>query len=253
MARYEKTVLTEFESIYTKWLALLGRLGQALKDLGQDPSDEERSNCLNDFSADLLAIVDNQTSDIARFSREDRLNLNKMKFAAAAYFDDYLLQRYVWGGLPEGVSAEFRKDWLGRLIEWRAFGTKSAGRKFPLAVEDSLSSDTHSQADQTLLSVYARILWLGFGPEELSVANRNNSLIDQINRILLKQEESDWEKTRDQPLGWIPPPGLAPKRMAPIKRWQRAIAYSIVGFVALSLISWLGIVFYLSSSLEAIT
>lgn len=247
----DEIVLKEFERVFTQWLQIKAELSADLRSLYAQPEKEQPDLCLMKAQKALLQALFQTLPSAAVLTRHDSENLTKMRFALAAYWDDFLLQRFNWIDLPDPERQQLRKTWLKYLVEWEAFGTRSAGRRFPEAVHALAFAERREDADTPLLMIYYRILWLGFGDQTAASRQRTQELMDKIHALLQARMQPIAATQHSQPLGWMPPAGMKPGRLAPIKQWQKLLLVGFTGVAASSLLMWIGIVLHLTSNLAA--
>lgn len=247
----DEIVLQEFERVFTQWLQIKAELSADLRSLYAQAEKEQPDLCLMKAQKALLQALFQTLPSAAVLTRYDSENLTKMRFALAAYWDDFLLQRFNWIDLPDPERQQLRKTWLKYLVEWEAFGTRSAGRRFPEAVHALAFAERREDADTPLLMIYYRILWLGFGDQTATSRQRTQELMDKIHALLQARMQPTAATQHSQPLGWMPPAGTKPGRLAPIKQWQKLLLVGFTGVAASSLLIWIGIVLHLTSNLAA--
>ena len=246
----EEIVLREFERLFSSWLQVKSELDADLRELAEDFDSEQLDACLYKAQKSLVVTLTAPISNIGSVARVELANLEKMKFAIAAYWDDYLLQRYDWAELSETGRVKSRQLWLTYLIESEVFGTRSAGRRFPAAVRDLLIDKRFMDADVPLLAVYLRILWLGFGSPDPRTQAPYKPLRQEANRVLQARYARSSESNSQQPLGWVPPVGMKAKHLAPIQRWKKILLGLFCGILVSSLLTWVAVSTQLSSFLS---
>ncbi len=249
MKLYEQSVLSEFERLFVHWLLLKDELDEVLS--GTVPEVDIRQH-LAELQRKMLSLLSPSSIELSDFGRDDRSNLRDMRYALAAYWDDFLLQRYDWGNTNEDQKQLFRKQWLCHLIEWEAFGTRLAGKIVPDAIRCLLNSPHHTQADVSMIEVYARILWLGIGAQNDSVRGRNKALLAEINAKLAANFPHRTKAGNSLQMGWMPSAGMIGKRLAPISRWKKIIALTFTGTMLTIIITWSTLVLWLISALPAV-
>lgn len=247
----DEIVLQEFERVFTQWLQIKAELTAELGTLFAQTEKEQPDLCLIKAQKALVQALFQSPPSRAVLTRHDSENLAKMRFALAAYWDDFLLQRYNWIDLPESEQQQLRKTWLKYLVEWEAFGTRSAGRRLPEAVNALAFAERQDESDTPLLMIYYRILWLGFGDKTGASHQRTKELMDKISALLNARIQTNTATLQSQPLGWMPPAGMKPGRLAPIKQWQKLLLFGFTAVAASSLLIWIGIVLHLTSNLAA--
>ena len=244
-------VLLEFERLFAQWLLIKAELDDQLRALYAQTERDQADLCLLQAQQALVKTLQYGPASDVSLSRMDLANLEKLRFALAAYWDDFLLQRHDWIGLPEAEQQQLRKTWLKYLVEWEAFGTRSAGRRFPEAVQELVFAERREEGDAPLLAVYYRILWLGFGGQDEESVSRVTQLMENLRIALHSTHTSPSAGEAKQPLGWMPPPGMKPGRMAPIGRWRNLILAAFAAVGASSLIAWSGLVLNLTDTLSS--
>jgi len=249
----EEIVLTEFERMFSRWIQVKRQLDADLRALDSESDASQLDGCLHTAQKSLLGALTAPIGNVGSISRVELANLEKMKYAVAVYWDDYLLQRYDWGGLAEAMCVKARKLWLKNLIEIEIFGTRSAGKRFPHAVRDLLLDKRFAEADIPLLAVYLRILWLGFGSPEASSQVAYKPLREEAVRLLQSKYAVSSESKNQQPLGWMPPVGMQIKHLAPIQRWKKILLGTFGGLLASSLLIWIAVVTQLSDFLSRVS
>ena len=245
-------MLLEFERIFAQWLQIKAELDARLHDLYAQAEKDQPDLCLMKAQKALVSALQQRPSTEVSLSRIDLSNLEKMRFALAAYWDDFLLQRHDWIGLPAAEQQVLRKTWLKYLVEWEAFGTRSAGRRFPEAIRSLIFAERLEESDTPVLAVYYRILWLGFGGQDEKSRTAIAELTELTRQALLARHSDQVSAGVKQPLGYMPPPGLIPGRMAPIRRWRNLILGAFAGVAVLSLLVWVGLVLNLTDTLAAL-
>jgi type VI protein secretion system component VasF len=244
-------VLLEFERLFAQWLRIKAELDEQLRELYAQTERDQPDLCLLRAQKALVkTLQDTPPSDVS-LSRMDLANLEKLRFALAAYWDDFLLQRHDWIGLPEAEQQQLRKTWLKYLVEWETFGTRSAGRRFPEAVQELVFAERREESDVPVLAMYYRILWLGFGAQDERSVSRIAQLMENLRVTLQSTHAQPSAGEAKQPLGWMPPPGMKPGRMAPIRRWRNLILAAFAAVAASSLIAWIGLVLNLTDTLSS--
>ena len=113
----DEIVLQEFERVFTQWLQIKAELSAELRALFAQPEKEQPDLCLIKAQKALVQALFQAPSSSAVLTRHDSENLTKMRFALAAYWDDFLLQRFNWIDLPEAEQQQLRKTWLKYLVE----------------------------------------------------------------------------------------------------------------------------------------
>ena len=250
MLKTEETVLLEFERIFGQWLLIREELDEDLRTLFADSETQSPDLCFIKAQKALVGALRQTPESEASLNRMDEANLQKMRFALAAYWDDFLLQRHNWIDLPEGQQQMLRKAWLNHLVEWEAFGTRSAGKRFPEAVRSLVFADRREASDTSLLAVYHRILWLGFGGRDENTRAQFKELMDSTHLAILASSKAAMYEKLQQPLGLMPPAGMKVSRLAPIKRWRKLILLAFAGLAFSSLIIWVGLVLRLTTDLS---
>ena len=248
---WQRTILTKFEDLFGRWLEIKHELDEQLYALGSEPDETQIDDQLKLFQRELLKLLATSDQGDIGLSRDERANVNELNFALAAYWDDFLLQRYQWSVLSDESKAYARKYWLKLLVESEIFGTRSAGRGFPKAIRKLVRRDRYSEADLPLLGVYARLLWLGFGPKDPKVQKDHSLLRDDAITIINAQSKSAPAYLEQDSLGWMPLPGKKVERMAPVARWKSLFLRAASVSVILSLLIWIGLVYQLKSGLLA--
>lgn len=249
----EEIVLKEFERMFSTWLQVKRELDSDLGGLHAELDSDQLDTFLWKAQKSLVETLTSPISNVGSVARVELVNLDKMKFAIAAYWDDYLLQRYDWAELPEASRAKSRQFWLKYLIESEVFGTRSAGRRFPAAVRDLLLDKHFMDADIPLLAVYLRILWLGFGSLDAHTQAPYKPLREQASRILQAKCAQSSDVKSQQPLGWLPPVGMRAKHLAPIQRWKKILLGLFGSILVSSLLTWVAVAIQLSSFLSRVS
>ena len=249
MKPYERSVLSEFERLFDQWLILKSELDEVLKDAEPELVMQKH---LVELRRKMLGLLSPGVIELSGLGRDDQSRLREMRYAVASYWDDYLLQRYDWGDANDHQKQLFRKQWLDYLIEWEAFGTRLAGKIIPESIRCLLNHPQHTLADLALIEVYARIIWLGFGAQNDSVRGRNKALLAEINTKLAANFPLRTRASNSLHMGWMPPAGMIGKRLAPISRWKRIIAFTFAGSLLLIALSWTTLVFWLIAALPAV-
>ena len=249
MKLYEQSVLSEFERLFDHWLVLKHELDEVVS--GARPGIVIEQHLL-ELQGKMLDLLSPSAVELRDFARDDRSNLRAMRYALAAYWDDYLLQRYDWANADVDQKQLFRKQWLTYLIEWEGFGTRLAGKIIPDSIRSLLSSPHHTLADLSMIEVYARILWLGFGAQNDKVQGRNKTLLIELNTKLASHYPHRAIAANSLVTGWMPPAGMISKRLAPISRWKKIITYTFGGTLLIIMLSWLIVVYWLIAALPAV-
>jgi type VI protein secretion system component VasF len=245
----DEPVLLEFERIFGQWLLIREALDEDLRALFADSEAQSPDLCFIKAQKALVDALREPSKSRGSRTQMDEANLQKMRFALAAYWDDFLLQRHNWIDLPEVRQQSLRKAWLSCLVEWEAFGTRSAGKRFPEAVRSLIFAERRETGDASLLAVYYRILWLGFGGQDEASRAQSTALMESIRLALAAiGNGSGYEKSK-QPLGLMPPAGMKVSRLAPIKHWRKLIFLAFAGLASSSLIIWVGLVLRLTTDL----
>ena len=252
MLMTEETVLLEFERVFEQWLLIREALDEDLRALFVDSEAQSPDLCFIKAQKALVEALRQRPGSYTSLTRLDEANLQKMRFALAAYWDDFLLQRHNWIDLPEVRQQSLRKAWLNHLVEWEAFGTRSAGKRFPEAVRSLVFADRREASDTSLLAVYYRILWLGFGGQDQGSRAQFKELMDSTRLALVANSKAAGYEKSKQPLGLMPPAGMKVSRLAPIKRWRKLILLAFAGLALSSLIIWVGLVLRLTTDLSGI-
>ena len=107
----DEIVLKEFERVFTQWLQIKAELSADLRSLYAQPEKEQPDLCLMKAQKALLQALFQTLPSAAVLTRHDSENLTKMRFALAAYWDDFLLQRFNWIDLPDPERQQLRKTW----------------------------------------------------------------------------------------------------------------------------------------------
>jgi type VI protein secretion system component VasF len=239
MSAVQDTVLTQFDQLFGVWRRALSKLDTQLSDIASDDEGDQLRELLLQMQSDLLGALDELKKLDARLDSEARKQRENMRYAAVAYFDDYLLQRYPWAALADDHKAEAKKVWLGLLLESSVFGTRYAGRGLPKRVHELIYLGHYTASELSLLRVYVRILWLGFGPQEARTIQAHAELKDRAITVLVNHAPSQPRAQNAMGLGWMPPPGQKIARLAPVAKLKRTLQNVALAAVAFSFLAWI--------------
>ena len=241
MSTVQDTVLTQFDLLFGVWRKVLSKLDAQLTEIKSDDENGQLKELLTQIQSDLLRAISELKKLDPALSSEARKQLENMRYATVAYFDDYLLQRYPWPELADNHKAEAKKIWLGLLLESSVFGTRYAGRGFPKRVHELTNLGHYTESELSLLRVYVRILWLGFGTEEPRTIQAHAELKDHAIAVLDNHALSKPQSQNAMRLGWMPPPGHKIERLAPVGKLKEALTKVALAVVALSFLAWVAL------------
>ncbi len=238
MAAVQDTVLTQFDLLFGVWRRALSKLDAQLTNVASEDDGDQLRELLLQMQGDLLGALGESQKLDARFGSEARGQLEHMRYAAVAYFDDYLLQRYQWPALPDNHKAQAKKIWLGLLLESSVFGTRYAGRGLPKRVQELIYLGHYTESELSLLRVYVRIFWLGFGAQEAKTIQAHADLKDRAIAVLGNHASLQPQAQNAMGVGWMPPPGQKIERLAPVAKLKGALQKIGLAAVAFSLLAW---------------
>lgn len=244
MSALKTNLLFEFEDLLSSWVDAIDELSSQVSAADED----SMALVLQQFQSMVIksTVGDRDMSDFLATLEPKRL---RMHYAFFAYCDDFLLQRYGWAGAVPEKLAQYRRAWLKLLFEQKVFGSRSAGVKLQSDISSLAASPLLEQVDIQITHVYLRILWLGFGSNSKQNGVTQRALRE---RLVTAIQGSKQEKSliTTQPFGWMPPPGLIVKRLAPIGRWRKFLLFLGIGYVAATCLSMLAITLWVASILN---
>ena len=97
------TVLSEFERLFTRWLHIKADLEADVRVMGEQPDAQMLSERLLEVQKELTQLLDKPRAELINLSPIEQANLQRMGYALAAYWDDFLLQRFDWGNFDRIV------------------------------------------------------------------------------------------------------------------------------------------------------
>lgn len=244
MSARKANLLFEFENLLSSWVDAIDELSLLVGTADEDSIDL----VLQQFQSRVIKSTVGERDMVSFLATLEPKRL-RMHYAFFAYCDDFLLQRYGWAGsIPEKL-AQYRRAWLKLLFEQKVFGSRSAGVKLQRDIGGLAASPLLEQADIQIAHVYLRILWLGFGPAPKQNGVAQSALREKL-VMAMQGSEQGKSLVATQPFGWMPPPGLIGKRLAPIGRWRMFVLYLGIGYVAVTCLSLLVITLWVSSILN---
>lgn len=239
MSAGQDTVLTQFDQLFGVWRRALSKLDTQLSDIAPNDEGDQLRELLLQMQSDLLGELGELKKLDARLDSQARKQRENMRYAAVAYFDDYLLQRYPWAALADDYKAKAKKIWLSLLLETSVFGTRYAGRGLPKRVHELIYLGHYTASELSLLRVYVRILWLGFGAQEIKTIQAHADLKDRASAVLGNHMSMQPQAKNAMGLGWMPPPGQKIARLAPVAKLKRTLQNVALAAVAFSFLAWI--------------
>lgn len=240
-------LVSEFERLLSQWVVALDELSVELVD----SENEKIESALSRLQAKVLRLLRGDSRTTEYLEPQDA-DLFRMHYAFIAYCDDYLLQRYSWSEAQPEKQREYRRLWLKFLCEQKLFGTRAAGAKLPKVMRALVTKGAHKDKDLEMAVVYLRVIWLGFGSGSGEHQAAQSKLRVALSEIIERFRSDSEAPTNIQPLGWMPPPGLVAKRLAPIGRWKKILLYLGLGYILTTCLIWLLLSSWVANILSAL-
>lgn len=184
------------------------------------------------LSARLALLLEAQSRNARDFGSDEQYRQHQIAlYATTALIDEIFLMELDWPG---------REAWLDVLLEYRFFRTRVAGQRFFELVEQRLLRETGGASQADLAAIFLLALKLGFkgahrgklGEEKLRVlrarllkrAGQSAAVTD--NGHLFPQAYQFQVTGKDA-------------RLAPLRPWLRAGAFTLAAYLLFSSVIWL--------------
>lgn len=231
----EYELLAGFSRVWEEVAALReaareGRLAAYLGAAAEAGGDELAGRA----HARLALLLEDQARRGGELAGQERRSRQRdALYVCAALIDEVMLMDLEWSG---------REAWLDRLLEYRFFRTRLAGRRFFERLEAFLAREGADVRHADLASLYLLALGLGFRGIHRGAAGEERLALARA-LLLERADATDLEpEARLFPQAWRFRASGKESRLAPLRPWLRAGGFALAAWLLTSCLVWLALV-----------